>query len=264
MDIINNILKVFVGDKSQKDVKSLRPIVDKINQLQQSYESLTHDELRGKTIEFKQKIKDARAPQDEKIASYRTELEAIADIDAREEIYSAIDNLEKEAYNATEKVLNDILPEAFAVVKETARRFTSNSEITVTATEKDKEFAQQKSYVSVEGEQATWLNRWEVAGKELSWSMIHYDVQMIGGIVLHQGKVAEMQTGEGKTLVSTLPLYLNALTGNGVHLVTVNDYLAKRDCMWKAPIFEFHGLSVDCIDNHQPNSPQRRDRKSVV
>src|SRR5690554_1654400 len=258
MDIINNILKVFVGDKSQKDVKSLRPIVDKINQLQQSYESLTHDELRGKTIEFKQKIKDARAPQDEKIASYRTELEAIADIDAREEIYSAIDNLEKEAYNATEKVLNDILPEAFAVVKETARRFTSNSEITVTATEKDKEFAQQKSYVSVEGEQATWLNRWEVAGKELSWSMIHYDVQMIGGIVLHQGKVAEMQTGEGKTLVSTLPLYLNALTGNGVHLVTVNDYLAKRDCMWKAPIFEFHGLSVDCIDNHQPNSPQRR------
>lgn len=258
MDIINNILKVFVGDKSQKDVKSLRPIVDKINQLQQSYESLTHDELRGKTIEFKQKIKDARAPQDEKIASYRTELEAIADIDAREEIYSAIDNLEKEAYNATEKVLNDILPEAFAVVKETARRFTSNSEIIVTATEKDKEFAQQKSYVSVEGEQATWLNRWEVAGKELSWSMIHYDVQMIGGIVLHQGKVAEMQTGEGKTLVSTLPLYLNALTGNGVHLVTVNDYLAKRDCMWKAPIFEFHGLSVDCIDNHQPNSPQRR------
>ena len=258
MSVINNILKVFVGDKSQKDIKAIRPIVEKINQLQQSYETLSHDELRGKTIEFKQKIKEARASQDEKIASYKTELEAVADIDAREEIYSAIDNLEKEAYSATEKVLNDILPEAFAVVKETARRFSVNSEITVTATERDMEFAQQKPYVSVNGEQATWLNRWQVAGKELTWSMIHYDVQMIGGIVLHQGKVAEMQTGEGKTLVSTLPLYLNALTGNGVHLVTVNDYLAKRDCTWKAPIFEFHGMTVDCIDNHQPNSPQRR------
>src|SRR5690606_36089897 len=190
MSVINNILKVFVGDKSQKDIKAIRPIVEKINQLQQSYETLSHDELRGKTIEFKQKIKEARAPQDEKIASYRTELEAIVDIDAREEIYSAIDNLEKEAYTATEKVLNDILPEAFAVVKETARRFSTNSEITVTATERDQEFAQQKPYVSVNGQQATWLNRWQVAGKELTWSMIHYDVQMIGGIVLHQGKVA--------------------------------------------------------------------------
>ena len=155
MSVINNILKIFVGDKSQKDIKTIRPIVEKVNQFQQSYESLTHDELRGKTIEFKQKIQDARAPQDEKIASYRTELESISDIDAREEIYSAIDNLEKEAYNATEKVLSDILAEAFAVVKETARRFANNSEITVTATEKDNIFAQEKAYVSVNGDKAT-------------------------------------------------------------------------------------------------------------
>ncbi|HLW63349.1 MAG TPA: preprotein translocase subunit SecA [Flavobacterium sp.] len=258
MNIINNILKAFVGDKSQKDVKGIRPLVDKINQHYGSLENLSNDELRAKTISFKEKIKQSRADQDAKIVSYREELEKTTDIDTRETIYSSIDTLEKEAYTLSEKALIDILPEAFAVVKETARRFTNNTELVVTATEQDKLFTETKGYVRVEGNQATWSNTWEVAGKMLAWNMVHYDVQMIGGTVIHQGKIAEMQTGEGKTLVSTLPIYLNALTGNGVHVVTVNDYLAKRDCQWNAPLFEFHGLTVDCIDNHQPNSEGRR------
>ena len=259
MSIINSILKAFVGDKSQKDVKSIRPIVDKINQYYNSFENLSNDELREKTIYFKEKIKQARLDQDSKIASYREELEKTTDIDKRETIYASIDTLEKEAYTLSEKALFDILPEAFAVVKETARRFTNNNELVVTATEQDKLFAQSKSHVRIEGDKAIWSNTWEVAGKMLTWNMVHYDVQMIGGTVIHQGKIAEMQTGEGKTLVSTSPIYLNALTGNGVHVVTVNDYLAKRDCQWNAPLFEFHGLTVDCIDNHQPNSSGRRD-----
>lgn len=259
MSIINSILKAFVGDKSQKDVKSIRPIVDKINQYYNSFENLSNDELREKTIYFKEKIKQARLDQDSKIASYREELEKTTDIDKRETIYASIDTLEKEAYTLSEKALFDILPEAFAVVKETARRFTNNNELVVTATEQDKLFAQSKGHVRIEGDKAIWSNTWEVAGKMLTWNMVHYDVQMIGGTVIHQGKIAEMQTGEGKTLVSTSPIYLNALAGNGVHVVTVNDYLAKRDCQWNAPLFEFHGLSVDCIDNHQPNSSGRRD-----
>ena len=180
------------------------------------------------------------------------------DVDAREEIYNEIDKLEKEAYEISEKVLIDILPEAFAVVKETAKRFKDNTTITVTSTEKDRELSATKPYITIVGDQTNWANTWNAAGKEITWDMIHYDVQLIGGIVLHQGKISEMQTGEGKTLVATLPLYLNALTGNGVHLVTVNDYLARRDSTWKAPLFEFHGLTVDCIDNHQPNSDARR------
>ena len=259
MSIINSILKAFVGDKSQKDVKSIRPIVDKINQYYSSFENLTNDELRDKTISFQEKIKQARFGQDSKIASYREELEKTTDIDKRETIYASIDTLEKEAYTLSEKALFDILPEAFAVVKETARRFTNNNELVVTATEQDKLFAQSKGHVRIEGDKAIWSNTWEVAGKMIPWNMVHYDVQMIGGSVIHQGKIAEMQTGEGKTLVSTSPIYLNALAGNGVHVVTVNDYLAKRDCQWNAPLFEFHGLTVDCIDNHQPNSPGRRE-----
>lgn len=258
MSIINSILKAFVGDKSQKDVKAIRPIVDKINQYYSSFEGLTNDELREKTISFKERIKQSRSDQDAKIASYREELEKTTDIDKRETIYASIDTLEKEAYTLSEKALMEILPEAFAVVKETARRFTNNNELVVTATEQDKLFAETKGHVRIEGDKAIWSNTWEVAGKMLSWNMVHYDVQMIGGSVIHQGKIAEMQTGEGKTLVSTSPIYLNALTGNGVHVVTVNDYLAKRDCQWNAPLFEFHGLTVDCIDNHQPNSQGRR------
>lgn len=259
MSIINSILKAFVGDKSQKDVKAIRPIVDKINQYYSSFENLSNDELRAKTISFQEKIKQSRADQDAKIASYREELEKTTDIDKRETIYASIDTLEKEAYTLSEKALMDILPEAFAVVKETSRRFSTQTELVVTATEQDRIFAQTKGHVRIEGDNAIWSNSWEVAGKMLTWNMIHYDVQMIGGTVIHQGKIAEMQTGEGKTLVSTSPIFLNALTGNGVHVVTVNDYLAKRDCQWNAPLFEFHGLTVDCIDNHQPNSQGRRD-----
>lgn len=258
MSFINSILKVFVGDKSEKDVKALQGNITKIKAFESVLAGLSHDELRAKTTYFKAQIKQARAEKDAKIASLQLEVEKIEDIDKREDLYTLIDALEKEAYEISEKTLNDILPEAFAVVKETAKRFKDNSTITVTATEKDRELSATKSYITLVGDQAVWANSWSAAGKAITWDMVHYDVQLIGGMVLHGGKISEMQTGEGKTLVATLPLYLNALTGNGVHLVTVNDYLAKRDSTWKAPLFEFHGLTVDCIDNHQPNSDERR------
>lgn len=258
MSIINSILKAFVGDKSEKDVKAIQPLINKVKSFESALQALSHDELRAKTAEFKAKIQNARAEKDAKIASLKQDAEQTQDIDAREDIYAEIDKIEKEAYEISEKVLNEILPEAFAVVKETARRFKDNTTITVTATPKDRELSATKPYINIEGDNATWSNSWDAAGKAITWDMIHYDVQLIGGVVLHQGKIAEMQTGEGKTLVATLPLYLNALTGNGVHLVTVNDYLARRDSTWKAPLFEFHGMTVDCIDNHQPNSPERR------
>src|SRR5436190_11515661 len=258
MSFINSILKAFVGDKSQKDVKALQPYLTKIKALESALIALSHDELRAKTDAFKRKIKEARAEKDAKIASLQLEVDAIEDIDKKEDLYAEIDALEKEAYTISEKTLMEILPEAFAVVKETARRFKDNTHIRVTASAKDRELAATKEYITIDGNEALWANSWNAAGKQITWDMIHYDVQLIGGMVLHEGKVAEMQTGEGKTLVATLPLYLNALTGNGVHLVTVNDYLAKRDSSWKAPLFEFHGLTVDCIDNHQPNSEGRR------
>ena len=258
MSFLNSIIKAFVGDKSQKDVKATQHYINKIKTLEPILANLSNDELRAKTIEFKEKIKDARAKLDAEILAKKTEAENTSDIDQREDIYNAIDALEKEAYEVSEKVLKEILPEAFAVVKETARRFKENSAISVTATAKDRELSASKTYISLDGDKAIWANSWNAAGKEITWDMIHYDVQLIGGIVLHEGKIAEMQTGEGKTLVATLPLYLNAITGNGVHLVTVNDYLAKRDSTWKAPLFEFHGLTVDCIDNHSPNTEERR------
>ena len=258
MSFINSILKVFVGDKSQKDVKALQPYLSKIKTFESALASLSHDELRARTAFFKEKIKSARAEKDAKIAAIQLEAEGVEDIDKREDLYLSIDALEKEAYEISEKTLMDILPEAFAVVKETAKRFKENTQITVTATAKDRELSGSKSYIALDGDNAIWSNSWNAAGKQITWDMIHYDVQLIGGMVLHEGKIAEMQTGEGKTLVATLPIYLNALTGNGVHLVTVNDYLAKRDSTWKAPLFEFHGLTVDCIDNHQPNSEGRK------
>jgi preprotein translocase subunit SecA len=258
MSFINSILKMFVGDKSQKDVKAIQPIINKIKTFEKELSALSNDELRAKSTYFRDKINEARAEKDKKIIALKQEAENTADIDKREDIYNEIDALEKEAYDISEKVLNDILPEAFAVVKETAKRFKENSTVTVTATPLDRELSATKSYITLDGDKAIWANQWNAAGKEITWDMIHYDVQLIGGVVLHQGKIAEMQTGEGKTLVATLPLYLNALTGNGVHLVTVNDYLAKRDSTWKAPLFEFHGLTVDCIDNHSPNTAQRR------
>jgi preprotein translocase subunit SecA len=258
MSFINSIIKIFVGDKSQNDVKALQPYLSKIKTFESALSGLSHDELRAKTTFFKDKIKQARAEKDSKIASLKVEAENTDDIDKREDIYIEIDALEKEAYEISEKVLMEILPEAFAVVKETAKRFKENTEIKVSATALDRALSATKSYIHLDGESAIWSNSWNAAGKSITWDMIHYDVQLIGGMVLHEGKIAEMQTGEGKTLVATLPIYLNALTGNGVHLVTVNDYLAKRDSTWKAPLFEFHGLTVDCIDNHQPNSEERK------
>ena len=258
MSFLNSVLKVFVGDKSEKDVKGIKPLVEKVNAFEASLESLSHDELRAKTDEFKATIKENRKEIDEKIAALEAEVKASTDIDKNEDTYAEIDTLKEEGYKISENTLNNILPEAFAVVKETAKRFLNNSTITVSASEFDRELSGSKEYVTLNGSYAEWSNSWDAAGKEVTWDMIHYDVQLIGGIALHQGKIAEMQTGEGKTLVATLPLYLNALTGNGAHLVTVNDYLAKRDSAWMAPIFEFHGLSVDCIDHHKPNSDGRR------
>ncbi|WP_138434653.1 preprotein translocase subunit SecA [Winogradskyella algicola] len=258
MGILDKVLKVFVGDKSKQDVSAIKPIVDKIKTFEQALEALSHDELRAKTTEFKQKIADARKPLLERQNELLAKAEDTEDIDEREDIYQEADKIEDEIYEVTEGVLNDILPEAFAVVKETAKRFVHNTEISVTANAFDREVSGAKDYVTLDGDQAIWANSWDAAGKPITWDMIHYDVQLIGGIAMHQGKIAEMQTGEGKTLVATLPVYLNALAGKGVHLVTVNDYLAKRDSAWMAPIFEFHGMSVDCIDYHTPNSDARR------
>ena len=212
MSFINSIIKAFVGDKSEKDVKATQPYITKIKALEPVLAALSHDDLRAKTSEFKEKIKQARAKQDAEIEAKKIEAENTADIDLREDIYNAIDALEKEAYEISEKVLMEILPEAFAVIKETAKRFKENSTITVTSSEKDRELSATKPYITLVGDQTNWSNQWNAAGKQITWDMIHYDVQLIGGIVLHEGKISEMQTGEGKTLVATLPLYLNALT----------------------------------------------------
>ena len=259
MSLINSLIKIFVGDKAKNDLKAIQPIVEKIKTYAGQLENISNDELRAKTIEFKNKIKEARAALDSKIATLQEQANATDSIDAKEDLYVEIDKLSQEAYQVSEKVLNEILPEAFATMKETARRFANNETIAVTATERDRELSASHDYVSIDGDKAIWKNHWDAAGKDVTWDMVHYDVQLIGGIALHQGKIAEMQTGEGKTLVATLPVYLNALTGNGVHLVTVNDYLARRDSAWMGPLFEFHGLRVDCIDNHQPNSAARRN-----
>ena len=258
MSFLNSILKTFVGDKTKKDLSQITPLVTEINNHQKNLETLSHDELRQKTIIFKEEIAEERKSFDLNILKLLEEVKLTSDIDLKESLYQQIDSQEEEAQNAVEEVLNKILPEAFAVVKETARRFVENTSIEVTASEYDRELSQQKEYIELKGDKAFWANSWDAAGKPITWDMIHYDVQLIGGIVLHQGKIAEMQTGEGKTLVATLPVYLNALTGKGVHLVTVNDYLAKRDSAWMAPLFQFHGMSLDCIDYHDPNSSERR------
>ena len=257
MSILNSVIKIFVGDKQQKDLKILQPIVAQVNAFEASLADLSNDALRAKTSEFKLKIAEATKAFNDKISELETEAEN-AEIDRQEDIFTEIDSLKDQAYEASEAVLNEIMPEAFAVVKETAKRFVNNEEVEVTATAFDREISATREHVVLEGDKAFWQNSWDAAGKPVTWDMIHYDVQLIGGSVLHQGKIAEMMTGEGKTLVSTLPVYLNALTGKGVHLVTVNDYLAKRDRAWMAPMFEFHGLSTDCIDFHQPNSEERR------
>ena len=257
MNILNSVIKLFVGDKQQKDLKGLQPIVADVKKFELEFSKLTNDELREKTIGFKNKIKSATKEFNDQITALEIEAKT-AEIDRQEDIYSEIDTLKDKAYTVSEDTLIEIMPEAFAVVKETAKRFVENEEIEVTATPYDRELSAERENITLENDKAFWANSWDATGKAVTWDMVHYDVQLIGGSVLHQGKVAEMMTGEGKTLVSTLPVYLNALTGNGVHLVTVNDYLAKRDKAWMGPIFEFHGFTTDCIDYHQPNSDARR------
>ncbi len=261
MNIINKILQGFLGNKNEKDVKELRKYVDLANSFGPALETLTIDELRGKTISFKQKLKDATIDFTAQIDALKEKVDSVEDFTEKEAIYAQIDKINKEAYQVEEKILTEILPEAFAVLRETGKRFTTNEQLEVTASDFDRQLARTGAdYVTLKDENtAIWFNEWDAAGRKVKWDMAHYDVQFIGGSALHLGKIAEMQTGEGKTLVATLPIYLNALTGRGVHLVTVNDYLAKRDMAWMRPIFNFHGLTVDCIDNHQPNSPGRRN-----
>ncbi|MET0393674.1 MAG: preprotein translocase subunit SecA [Chitinophagaceae bacterium] len=254
------ISKIFGGSKSDKDVKKIAPVVEKVNQHFTACSGLTNDELRQKTQEFRQRIKEYLRETDEEIITRNKEAEELPfnDLTGKDAIYQQVDKLKKDRDKKIEEILNDILPEAFAVVKETARRFKENAELVSTATQLDRDLSVKKNYIRIEGDQAIYKNTWTAAGGEVTWNMVHYDVQLIGGAVLHSGKIAEMATGEGKTLVSTLPAYLNALPGEGVHIVTVNDYLARRDQEWNGTVFEWLGLKVDCIDKHQPNSDARR------
>ena len=258
--MIGFISKLFGGNKSEKDVKQIEPLVGKINQYFASYQSISNDELRGKTAEFKERIKQHLSAIDAEIAKLKEDAEAMSvdEMQNRDIAYQQIDKLIKDRDKQIEEVLKEILPEAFAVVKETARRFKENNEIIAAATDLDKDLSVKKGYVRIEGDQSIFANTWMAGGSMVTWNMVHYDVQLIGGAVLHSGKISEMATGEGKTLVSTLPAYLNALAGEGVHIVTVNDYLARRDSEWNGTIFEWLGLTVDCIDKHQPNTEERR------
>ena len=254
---LNSFLKSMFGDKSSRDMRLIQPIVEKVKKAYPEIEALDNDQLRAKTKEIQAYVQNAAKEQNNQIAELKAKIEDTP-IDEREEIFNEIDKLDKEALDNMEEALNEVLPVAFSIVKETARRFAENEEVVVTANDFDRELAATKDFVHIDGDKAVYHNHWMAGGNDLKWDMIHYDVQLFGGAVLHQGKIAEMATGEGKTLVATLPVFLNALTGNGVHVVTVNDYLAKRDSEWMGPLYMFHGLSVDCIDKHQPNSEARR------
>ena len=254
---INKLLSKIFGNKSTRDMKDSQPWVEKIKKAEPAIQALDNDGLRAKTQELKNIIQSSANDIKEKITELKGKIEDTP-IEDREPIFSQIDKLEKEVLERYDKKLDEVLPDAFAIVRETARRFSQNEEITVTATDFDRELAATHDFVRIDGDKAIYQNHWIAGGNEITWNMVHYDVQLFGGVVLHQGKIAEMATGEGKTLVATLPVFLNALTGNGVHVVTVNDYLAKRDSEWMGTIYMFHGLSVDCIDKHQPNSAARR------
>ena len=256
---LNNFLKSLFGDKSSRDMKLIQPLVEKVKAAYPDIQKLSNDELREKTKAIQTYVQDAGKPYREKIAELRAKIEDTP-IDEREPIFDEIDKQDKEMLEALEKALNEVMPVAYSIVKDTARRFKENTDIIVTATDFDRELAAKPAndFITIDGDKAIYHNEWTAGGNTVKWDMVHYDVQIFGGIALHQGKIAEMATGEGKTLVATLPVFLNALTGNGVHMVTVNDYLAKRDSEWMGPLYEFHGLSVDCIDKHQPNSPERR------
>ena len=256
---LSKILQSLFGNKSSRDMKLIQPLVEKVKAVYPEIQSLSNDALRAKTNEIKKYVQDSAKEQKQQIEELKSKIEDTP-IDEREEIFNQIDKLEKEALEVYEKSLNEVMPVAFSIVKDTARRFAENEETVVTATDFDRELAGNPAndFITIDGDKAIYHNHWTAGGNDLKWEMIHYDVQIFGGIALHQGKIAEMATGEGKTLVATLPVFLNALTGNGVHVVTVNDYLAKRDSEWMGPLYMFNGLSVDCIDKHQPNSPERR------
>ena len=255
----NQILKSLFGDKSSRDMKLIKPLVEKVKAAYPEIQKLTNDELRAKTKEIQAYIQNSAKEQKAQIDELKAKIEDTP-IDEREEIFAKIDKLDKEVLDIYEKALDEVMPVAFSIVKDTARRFTENEETVVTATDFDRELAAnpKNDFITIDGDKAIYHNHWTAGGNDLKWEMVHYDVQIFGGTVLHQGKIAEMATGEGKTLVATLPVFLNALTGNGVHVVTVNDYLAKRDSEWMGPLYMFNGLSVDCIDKHRPNSPERR------
>jgi preprotein translocase subunit SecA len=259
--MLKGLLKLFLGDKSSSDLKELQPVVDEILKEEELLLTLTADELRGKTAELKVRINAHISDLQSEINSLKAEAAAMSesDLEAKEAVYNKIDQLDLNVNEELEVVLAEILPEAFALVKETAKRFATDGDIEVTALDYDKDIAAEREMVKIVGEKAYWSSTWKAAGSDVKWEMVHYDVQLVGGVALHRGSVAEMHTGEGKTLVATLPVFLNALTGKGVHLVTVNDYLARRDSEWMGPIYEFHGLTVDCIDRHQPNSEARRE-----
>ena len=255
----NKFLQSLFGNKSSKDMKLIQPLVEKVKEAYPEIKALSNDELRARTKQLQKYVQDSANEEKAKIAELKAKIEDTP-IDERESIFNAIDKLEKEVLEIYEKALNEVMPVAFSIVKDTARRFAENEETVVTATDFDRELAAnpKNDFITIDGDKAIYHNHWTAGGNDLKWEMIHYDVQLFGGTVLHQGKIAEMATGEGKTLVSTLPVFLNALTGNGVHVVTVNDYLAKRDSEWMGPLYMFNGLSVDCIDKHRPNSPERR------
>lgn len=253
----NNFLKSLFGDKSSRDMKLIQPLVEKVKAAYPEIKALDNDSLRARTKEIQKYVQESAQDQKKQIAELKAKIEETP-IDEREDIFAQIDKLEKEVLEIYEKALNEVMPVAFSIIKDTARRFAENEEVVVTANDFDRELAIRKDFVRIEGDKAIYSNHWMAGGNDMKWDMVHYDVQLFGGVVLHQGKIAEMATGEGKTLVATLPVFLNALTGNGVHVVTVNDYLAKRDSEWMGPLYEFNGLSVDCIDKHRPNTPERR------
>ena len=259
MSLVDSILNIFLGDKGKKDIKEVSPIVDLILKCEDEIKDISNDDLRSITASFKSEIKELKKPFNSEIDGIKEIINNSDNIEENENNYKKIEKWEQAYLDKLDEYLNSILPKAFAVVKETTKRFTENTEIIVKANDNDEKLSTSRSYVTLKKENSIWSNSWDAAGKSIIWDMIHYDVQLIGGIALHNGKIAEMQTGEGKTLVATLPVYLNALSGNGVHVITVNDYLAKRDCAWMAPIFEFHGLSVDCIDHYKPHSQERKN-----
>src|ERR1035437_5139769 len=258
MSIINNVLGLFLGNKYERDLKEINPYIDKIHVEFEKVQGLTNDELRDLTEGIRKEIQDSIAQDEKQIIILRNKAENEEDVYQKEEIYNDIDKIEKQINEKLEITLDLLVPKAFAIVKETAKRFKENSILEVTARQYDRDLAATRESVTINGDKALWSNKWIAGGNEITWDMVHYDVQLNGGVALHKGKIAEMGTGEGKTVVATLPVFLNALAGRGVHIVTVNDYLSKRDSEWMGPIYEFHGLTVDCIDKHQPNSPERR------